>query len=79
MRYAQATLEAKIEIISIKIIKVVVEITADVIPTNNMIASQRAEVHTVTKNAPNTAKPLLKLHAFLTPVGDELKRRACSK
>ena len=73
MRYAQATLEAKIEIISIKIIKVVVEITADVIPTNNMIASQRAEVHAVSKNAPNTTEALAKLHAFLTPVGDKLK------
>jgi hypothetical protein len=37
--YAQVILEAKIEIISIKIIKVVVEIAADVIPCDNMIAS----------------------------------------
>ena len=66
-------LEAKIEIISIKIIEVVVEVAADVVPSDAAFASQRAEVHTVSKNATNTTKTLAKLHAFLTPVSDKLK------
>jgi hypothetical protein len=66
-------LEAKIEIISIKIIEVVVEVAADVVPSDAAFASQRAEVHAVSKNTPNTTKTLAKLHAFLTPIGDKLK------